>query len=102
MSWIEIIKVQTAGRQTAEGCRSYLETLKQENPSDAGAEIRIYTHAVFSQQHMIRLKWHSEHPEMPSSKVSGVLIHELKQFGLVDHSIWTHSDSEPLSVNDSQ
>lgn len=94
MSWIEIIKVQTAGRQAAEGCRNYLKALEQESDGDHGAEIRIYTHAAFSEQHMVWLKWNSAHPEMPLSKVSGVLIHELKQFGLVDHSSWIDSSSE--------
>jgi hypothetical protein len=99
MSWIEMIKVQTAGRQAAEGCRNYLKALKYESMDDHGSEIRIYTHAAFPELQMIRLKWHSAHPEMPFSKISGVIIHELKQFGLVDHSIWVHSDSEPVYVN---
>lgn len=88
MGWIEIIKVQTGGSETVEGCRDYLKALEQEHTGENGVDIRIYTHPVFSQQLMIRLKWHSGHPEMPFSHVSGTLIYELRQFGLVDHSIW--------------
>lgn len=89
MSWIEIIKVQTAERQAAEACWNFLNAFEHESAEYISAEISIYSHAAFSLHQLIHLHWHSEHPVMPSSKVSEMLIHELKQFGLVDHSIWT-------------
>jgi len=91
MSWVEIIKVQTADRQAAVDCTDYLETLKRERSAATGPEVRVYNNAAFLGQHMISLKWHSPLPEMPSSEVSRVLVHKLKKFGLVDHSIWVDS-----------
>ena len=98
MSWTEIIRIQTAGGQAEEGCRNYLNALKQESRQNPGNEMIVYTHAVVSRQHMIRLNWRTSHPQTPASGLSEELIYELKQFGLVDHSIWITSDEDAEST----
>lgn len=92
MSWIETIKVQTSGRKTDRDCLDYLTALEQEIAGTLDATIRSYTHAAFPEQHMVWLKWHSTCPGISQSHLSEVVIHELKQFGLVDHSAWILPD----------
>lgn len=54
---------------------------------------RVCTHAAFQDQLMVQLTWQTKQIEGPYSKVSEQLIYELKQFGLVNYSIWNLPDN---------
>lgn len=98
MSWVEIIKVQTVDSRIAEACLNYLKDLEQEITMKYDVTFKLYSHAAFSEQHMVWLEWNSAHPAIPLSKVSEVLVHKLKQFGLVNHSTWVDAVNDQLSM----
>jgi hypothetical protein len=88
MSWIEIIKVQTASKTAAEECSRYMCTLYAQKNTHEEPEISIYSSGSYPALYMIILAWPSGLPESPVSTLSDVLIQELGNFGLVDHSKW--------------
>jgi hypothetical protein len=88
MSWIEIIKVQTASKAAAEECRKYMCTLHAQKNTHEEPAISIYSSGSYPAPYMIILAWPSGLPESLVSTPSDVLISELGNFGLVDHSKW--------------
>ncbi len=88
MSWTEIIKIQTTDSRSNRACLDYLAAFRQGVSSDLGCCLHIYMDAGFSSQVMVRVVWASPCPSGLSSRLAEVLIHELKSFGLVDHSSW--------------
>ncbi|WP_139795836.1 hypothetical protein [Desulfocicer vacuolatum] len=85
---MEIIKVQAADRRASEACLNYLRALEQQIKKKKTTDISIYTHAAFQEHLMISLKWGTPIPNRPGSRLSSLLVQELKQFGLVDLSTW--------------
>jgi hypothetical protein len=87
MKWLEIIKVRSAGEShfLLEELLYSIEKLSQKG----FLEIKIYSHIVLESDLSIHLCWESEQPEPNGSTLSLHLIKTLREFGLVDHSIWT-------------
>jgi|GEM_PF-3453296 len=88
MTWTEIIKVQTNDRQVSQACLDYLAEFRREKTLVGRCRIQLYVDAGFSSQVMVRVVWDSLCPSGLTSHLAEVLIHELKAFGLVDHSSW--------------
>lgn len=95
MQWMEIIKVQTAGREAREHCRDSLAAFKGIHSVPDLVEIRHLDNATIDGWHILLLDWDSAYPELPGSRVGQTLIDELKRFGMVDHSVWTAPESKP-------
>ena len=93
MNWMEIIKVQTAGCEASKKCRDYLEQYKPGRDGSGPTAIKRYDNATIAGWHAIVLTWTTDSPKLPGSGMARALIHELKQFGMVDHSVWIAPDS---------
>jgi hypothetical protein len=86
MKWIEIIKLRSAGRDP-ESLKAYLSAMAKSDQRGL-AEIRIYRHAAWETDWSLHLHWESEEPEEDGSALGLRLSQALKEFGLIDHSIW--------------
>ncbi|MEE4359841.1 MAG: hypothetical protein V2I97_25445 [Desulfococcaceae bacterium] len=94
MEWLETIKVRggASGYQGAD-----TELLKQ---LDAGMKIpglikvSIYANVSLPNDLMITLVWSKETPQARGSDIAHSLERELKQYGLVDHSVWIEKTAE--------
>ena len=94
MSWLEIIKVQTAGSQAASACRDYLAQIGPPQEAQGSTEILQYHNATIDGCFMLALRWTTGRIPAQGSGLAHSIIRELKRFGLVDHSVW----SGPKSV----
>ncbi len=86
MKWLEVIKIRSAG-----GNLGLLEELllpiSGSNPRGQ-VEMKTYRHTVLETDLSVHLHWDSEMPEPNGSALGLRLAQALKEFGLVDHSVW--------------
>jgi hypothetical protein len=86
MKWLEIIKLRSAGNSP-----DFLEkiSLSGTDPGQNGlVKIEYYRHAFLDTDLSVHLEWDSEKPEKHGSTLGLHLARALKDFGLIDHSIW--------------
>jgi hypothetical protein len=55
-------------------------------------EINIYRHAALESDLSVLLHWESVRPEQNGSSLGLRLAQALKEFGLIDHSIWIEQE----------
>jgi hypothetical protein len=87
MRWLEIIKLRSAGNHTGLPEGLFPEIANSHKNIEL-AEMRIYRHADLETDFSLHLYWESEQPEQTGSTLGIRLAHALKEFGLIDHSIW--------------
>ena len=90
---MEMIKVQTAGSEAYKACEDYLTRFEAEQDPSGPAEIRRYHNAAVECCYAIVLKWPLDHPEVQGSNLAQHLIHDLRHFGMVNHSVWITPNS---------
>ncbi len=94
MKWMEFIKVQTAQANVA---AKLLQIIKGCSQCQGLMEARVFRHASVDDCSVFLL-WNTERPEQPGSSVGLHLCKTMKQYGLVDHSVWIEKEErEDLS-----
>ena len=86
MKWLEVIKLRSAG-----GSLGLLDELLLpiSGSNQRGlVEMKTYRHAVLETDVSVHLHWNSEMPETNGSALGLRLAQALKEFGLIDHSVW--------------
>jgi len=86
MKWLEVIKLRSAGKGSGLP-EEYLMSIDKFNQKGL-VEINIYHHAALETDLSVHLHWESEQVEQNGSSLGLRLAQALKEFGLVDHSIW--------------
>ena len=86
MKWIEIIRLRSVGKDS-ELLEELLMSMDKVGQSGL-VEMKTYHHAALGSDLSIHLHWESEQPEQNGSSLGLHLAQALKEFGLVDHSIW--------------
>ena len=79
MKWLEVIKLQA----TAD-CSTLLDAVVQSGLTN----MKAYRHAVLKDDFCVILYWDSEQVEKNGSMPGLRLVQSLREFGLIDHSIW--------------
>ena len=96
MRWMETIKVQSAtGKEhTAERQLTVLAHEVQKNPERQGLrEASVSSHATVPGCFALRLSWDTDDPQPRGSTLGMSLAQSLKDFGLVDHSVWIEASN---------
>ncbi len=90
MKWLEVIRL----RSTEESSGLLKKILRSISPikQPGLAGVKIYRHASLETDLSIHLQWHSDRPERDGSAPGLHLAHALKEFGLVDHSLWMEEE----------
>jgi hypothetical protein len=90
MKWLEVIKLRSAGK----GSGSLEEFLGSINRLSQNGLVGIetYRHASLEMDWSVHLFWDSERPEQNGSALGLRFARALKEFGLVDHSIWIEKE----------
>lgn len=91
MRWIETIKVQSATgkEQAVENELIVLAREAQKSLNCQGLQEAIVScHASLPGHLAIRLYWDTECPQIQGSLLGLSLAQSLRDFGLVDHSVW--------------
>ncbi len=87
MKWLEIIKLRT--ERPGSLSDELLEQIAAFPRPAALEEARVYTHGTVSNDLMILLRWNTDDPQPWGSDVAHGLSRELRQYGLVDYSVWS-------------
>jgi hypothetical protein len=87
MKWLEVIKLRAAGN--GEGLLKALFREMNKAGQDRGLiEIKTYRHAALEADLSVHLHWESDRPDQNGSTLGLSLAQALKEFGLIDHSVW--------------
>jgi hypothetical protein len=86
MKWLEVIKLRSA--EKGFGLMEELLLSVDEFSQSGLVEMKTFHHAALDSDWSIHLHWESELPEENGSSLGLRLAKALKEFGLVDHSIW--------------
>jgi hypothetical protein len=86
MKWLEVIKLRSVQKDSA----LLDELLMPKNqPEQSGlVSMKTYRHAALDSDLSLHLCWDSEPMQQNGSPLGLGLAQSLKEFGLVDHSIW--------------
>ena len=74
MQCMEMIKVQTAGYDSAKVCENYLAQLEMKQTSSGAAKIRQYRNITVAGCHIIVLCWKQWEPESSRSNLTQLSI----------------------------
>jgi len=88
MKWIEIIKLRVAESNRESLDQELAEIISGVNLEQGLGEIKLYRHVVVDSDLSIHLYWESERPAPQGSAAGLCLMHLLKAFGLISHSVW--------------
>ena len=90
MKWLEIIRLRGAGIEEEGLLEEFLHSFKTIRPDRSGElnAIKTYRHTAFENDLSVHLYWESEEPGKEGSGLGLRLAQALKEFGLIDHSIW--------------
>lgn len=93
MKWIEIIKISVA-----ENMRAALEKQIKSVMDKLNAEVNVDTVKLYNNpldgDLSIHLCWNNGKAEPRGSKTGLCLVHLLREFGLISHSVWVEKESE--------
>ena len=94
MKWMENIKVRAAVRLEEKAAAEFISLVKDiESPDLDG--VRVYLNVAFKGDISVQLHWDSVQPEYQGSFLGLKLEQAMKEFGLVDHSVWVEFGPTP-------
>ena len=86
MKWLEVIKLRSAGTDP-ELLKELLLSIDKSGQTGL-LETKAYRHVALKTDMSLHLHWQSERPEFNGSKLGLRIAQSLKEFGLIDHSVW--------------
>ena len=93
MKWIEVISLRSASHNSEEICKEVLASIKECKRDQRLKEMKLYRHGTIEIDISVQLAWESGNVNLMGSEAAQHLIHLLKEYGLVNHSVWIESDS---------
>ena len=92
MYWIEIVGLRTVGRDKEVAIKRLKQQIRQAECTERQVKIGIYHHATLETDLSIHLVWNSDKINRGGSKLGLMLAEVLKEFGMVDHTVWVAED----------
>lgn len=90
MKWLEVIKLRSAGRDP-ELVKELLLSIDKSSQRRL-VETKAYRHAALETDMSVHLHWQSKRPELNGSRLGLRIAQALKEFGLIDHSVWVEQE----------
>lgn len=90
MKWMEFIKVQTTTPIVATELLSFIDGCGR---CRGLLEAKVFQHASVDDCSLC-LRWDTNRPELLGSSIGVSLGNSLKQYGLVDHSVWIELEEQ--------
>ena len=90
MKWLEVIKLRLAGKESG-FLKEILLSVGRIHQCGL-LETRIYHHAALESDLSIHLYWDTQGPDRNGSGHGLHLAWELKEFGLIDHTLWIEGE----------
>ena len=92
MKWLEIVKLRSV-RENAGELDAFFRSIDQVNEKGL-VQIKIYRHAAIETDWSLHLLWAAEKQGKNGSALGFHLARVLKDFGLVDHSLWIEEEKK--------
>ena len=97
MKWMEVIKLRIAGDEPESVEQKVINLIAEVNHNGGIKEIKLYRHAMLHTDLSVHLFWESESTESFGSATGLCLVHLLKEFGLISHSVWVDEGYRTIS-----
>jgi hypothetical protein len=88
MEWIEVIKLRIAEKNPELVEQEIVKLISEVGNNGSMREIKLYHHAVVGNDLSVHVHWESGNAEPQGSATGLCLVHLLKEFGLISHSVW--------------
>ena len=89
---MESIKVQAAAGLEQNAATEFIGLVKDiESPGLDG--VKVYIQGAIQGNIFVQLHWDTEEPQHQGSLLGLKLVQAMKEFGLVDHSVWVEFDA---------
>jgi len=90
--WMEVIKLRIAGDKPESVEQKVVKMITEVNHNGKMKDIKVYRHALLDNDLSVHLHWESGKAEPQGSATALCLVHLLKEFGLVSHSVWVEGN----------
>jgi len=87
MKWIEVIKISVAENRRAALENQIESELKKLNREESSETVKLY-HNLLDGDLSIHLCWNNGGATPRGSNAGLCLVHLLREFGLISHSVW--------------
>jgi len=95
MKWMETIRITIAENAHEALQKQLTEIMANLNAEQNGEVVKIYRNLQDGDM-CIHLNWSNGKAERQGSRTGLCLIHLLKEFGLISHSVWLEKDESGL------
>ena len=92
MKWVEIITLRSTGNDLEALDIKSLVAIKDDYPAGKLEQIIVYKRYAMDTDLSMHLHWNSNRVEPAGSKLALHLMQLLKEYGLVNHSIWREEE----------
>ena len=94
---MEVIKLRIAGEDPESVEQKVVRLITDVNHNGSIKAINLYRHAMLENDLSVHLHWESESTEPQGSATGLCLVHLLKEFGLISHSVWVDEGYRSIS-----
>jgi hypothetical protein len=88
MQWMEVIKLRMAEKDPESVEKKILKLIRDIGNSRDMKDIKLYHNALLGTDLSINLHWETGNAEPQGSATGLCLVHVLKEYGLISHSVW--------------
>ena len=94
MKWLEIIELRLAGTNIEQLESQFKELVNEVFDEMKDQAIKSYRGALINSDYSVHLVHDSKEPDNNGSQLGLHIVSALKEFGLVNHSIWIEMQSD--------
>ena len=88
MKWMEVVKLRIAEKKQESVEQEVVKLIKELGDKGNMKDIKLYHNAVVDNDLSVHLCWETDNAEPQGSATGLCLVHVLKEYGLISHSIW--------------
>ena len=92
MKWIEVINTRSTDPGLEASVEELLSSIPEEYLSNGLVEAKIYRHSAMETDWGVHLRWNADRVENGGSALGLSLARTLKEFGLVNYSVWVEKE----------
>lgn len=92
MKWMEVIELRTAEKNSVFVDQTLMTMINEFGKTGSMEDIKIYHDALLENDACIHMHWTSLRAEPQGSAAGLCIVHILKEFGLVSHSVWIEAE----------
>jgi len=92
VKWVEIIKIRLTDADRPMLENEIMKSIADFRNRDGIREVKLYQHASDKNDLSLHLYWKSRNMESQGSPIGLSMVHILKEYGLIHHSVWREKE----------